>query len=595
MCGICGVYNFDKEKVIDGQLLKRMNNIMAHRGPDDEGYYVNQNVGFGHRRLSIIDLSHAGHQPMPNEDGSIWITYNGEIYNYPELREELIKKGHQFKSRTDTEVIVHLYEEMGEECVNRLNGMFTFAIWDERNRKLFIARDHMGIKPLYYTVVNNKLLFASEIKAILEHPGFKRCVNFEAVKDYFTFQNLFGDKTFFEGIKILLPGCTLTCHNGDCKIRQYWDVFFIEDENRGEQFYIEAFLEIFEDSVKREMLTSDVPVATYLSGGIDSGSITTIASKVIGGKVKSFTCGFEEKTGFDESEYAEMIAEIAGTEHHQFVPTVEDFIEIFPDLVWHLDEPRVGSSYPPYFVAQLASRYVKVILAGQGGDELFAGYHRHLMGSLAKDEEGFEKECYQLHNCLFLEEIRPHLFSKEIIEQVNDYSTFQTLKTLYLDKTNAKHFLNKMLYLEIKTYLHGLLIVEDKISMAHSLETRVPFLDIRLVEFAARIPPELKIKNKILKYLPRIAMKKLLPPIITERPKMGFGCSDAIWWRGAMKELVYELLLGDRAKSRGYFNYDFVKSIVNRHMNGERNYSVRIWSLLNFELWHRIFMDRAGF
>jgi asparagine synthase (glutamine-hydrolysing) len=570
---------------------------MNHRGPDDEGYYINPdgNIGFGHRRLSIIDLSSCGHQPMSNEDNTIWITYNGEIYNYLELKEYLLKKGHLFKSKTDTEVIIHLYEEMGSKCVEKLNGMFAFAIWDDKRKELFLARDHLGIKPLYYTFLDGTLLFGSEIKSILQNSKVERQVNLEAVSEYFTFQNILGDKTFFDGIKMLLPGHIMICKNKNVNIREYWDVSFIESSVEGkheEEACIERFLEIFKDSVKRQMLTSDVPVATYLSGGIDSGSITTIASKVIKGRVKSFTCGFEPETGFDERRYAKIVADNVGSEHYEFVPKIEDFVEIFPDLIWHLDEPRMGSSYPPYFVSQLASKYVKVILAGEGGDELFAGYPRHLIGfnSDAPGNDSFDRRCYESFIYLFFDNVRKQLFSDEMFQAINFDAPYENFR-YYLGKTNASIFCNKVLYMDLKFYLHGLLVVEDKISMAHSIETRLPFLDTRLVEFATQIPFLLRTKNGTLKYIPRMAMKRFLPSIITDRPKMGFGCADAIWWREGMRDLIYELLLGDRAKARGYFNYDFVKRIIDMHMNYERNYSIRIWSLLCFELWHRIFID----
>ncbi|MGQ9628948.1 MAG: asparagine synthase (glutamine-hydrolyzing) [bacterium] len=589
MCGICGVFNFDPDRGVDPNLLRRMTAVLHHRGPDDEGYYINGNIGLGHKRLSIIDLS-GGHQPMSNEDDTVWIAYNGELYNYLELKDVLIKRGHRFKTRSDTEVIIHAYEEWGEGCVERFNGMFAFAVWDDGVKKLFIARDHLGIKPLYYARIGERLLFASEIKSILQDPTVPRVVDREAVAEYFTFQNLLDDKTFFDSIKILPAGHILSCSGEGLRIQRYWDIEFVEDEDGPEEMYIEGFLEIFEDSVRRQMLTSDVPVATYSSGGMDSGSITLIASKVVGGRVKSFTCGFEEDEEYDERRYADIIAAEAGTEHHDFTPKVEEFVEIFPDLVWHLDEPRVGSSYPPYFVARLASQHVKVILAGQGGDELFAGYPRHLSCSKLWDEDEFRRKCYESFIYLFLDEPRRRLFSPDFVESVREYSPYESFLSI-LRATNARHPLNRVLYVDLKTYLHGLLVVEDKISMAHSLETRVPFLDIRLVEFANRIPPKYKLKGDTLKYITRTAMGRFLPPAITKRPKMGFWAPDAYWFKGDMRDMVYELLLGFRARGRGYFDYDFIGQIVDRHMKSERNYSCRIWSLLNFELWHRLFID----
>lgn len=507
MCGIVGVCHRHGEPVA-ASLLKRMTDVIAHRGPDSEGHYIDGPVGLGHRRLSIIDLSPSGHQPMANEDGNVLIIFNGEIYNFQKLRIELEAQGHQFHSQTDTEVIVHAYEEWGERCVEYFNGMFAFAIWDQPRQRLFLARDRYGIKPLYWYFKNEVFLFASEIKAILEHPQVSRQLCLPALNEYFSFQNLFSDLTLFDGIRLLPPASTLTLDlKGTTPPRTavYWDYPFGQDVSPGsENDIVERVHHLFIQAVTRQLI-SDVPVGSYLSGGMDSGSITAIAAQHVD-RLTTFTGGFDLSSasglelGFDERRAAEVMANLFKTEHYEVVMHAGDMEWVLPQLIWHLEDLRVGQCYPNYYVARLAGKFVKVVLSGGGGDELFGGYPwRYYRGLDSAGADDYFQRYYQFWQRLVPDEDKKDLFHAPVHKQLHGHSTFDTFRDVFKRYPGAfqtnEDYINASLYFELKTFLHGLLVVEDKLSMAHSLESRVPFLDDDLVNYAVGIPARFKVRN----------------------------------------------------------------------------------------------------
>jgi asparagine synthase (glutamine-hydrolysing) len=507
VCGIAGVLDTTGAPIsVAG--LKRMTDCVAHRGPDGEGHYVFGPVGLGHRRLAIIDLSEAGHEPMANEDGSVIITFNGEIYNFKPLRAELEALGHRFSSQTDTEVLVHGYEEWGDDALLRLNGMFAFALFDRPRRRLLLARDRYGVKPLYWTFTGGKLIFGSEIKSILAHPDVPRSVSHPALNEYFSFQNIFSDLTLFEGIRLLKPGTLLTIEASageQPKVRTWWDYpFHLEPLQIGEVEAAEELHRLFVQAVVRQTV-SDVPVGSYLSGGMDSGSITAIASHHLP-RLRTFTGGFDLSSasglelGFDERRAAEMMANQFKTEHYEVVLHAGDMEAVLPELIWHLEDLRVGQSYPNYYVARLAGKFVKVVLSGAGGDELFGGYPwRYYRGLDATDRDDYLSRYYGFWQRLVPDADKAKLFTDATQRQIGQHSTFEVFQSVFEGFTGPlagrKDFVNGSLYFELKTFLHGLLVVEDKLSMAHSLETRVPFLDDDLVEFAVRLPPAHKLRN----------------------------------------------------------------------------------------------------
>jgi len=623
MCGIVGVYNV-LDAPVEAGLLKQMTDVMAHRGPDGTGYYIDGPIGFGHRRLAIIDLSAAGHQPMANETGTIIITYNGEVYNFQKLRVELEAQGHRFHSQTDTEVIVHAYEEWGARCVDHFNGMFAFAIWDQPRQHLFLARDRYGIKPLYWYCSNGVFIFASEIKAILKHPHVPRAVCYPALNEYFTFQNIFSDLTLFAGIRLLPPGCTLTldrAHPDSPVIRRYWDYTFSDEyRNLSEDACAERVYHLFTQAVTRQLI-SDVPVGAYLSGGMDSGSITAIAGRYLP-RLTTFTGGFDltsasgMELAFDERANAEFLANQFKTEHYEVVMHAGDMEWVLPQLIWHLEDLRVGQCYPNYYVARLASKFVKVVLSGAGGDELFGGYPwRYYRGLNSGSPQEYFQRYYQFWQRLVADEDKPGLFNAETNRQVDQHSTFDVFRSVFDGwigpLQNNADYINASLYLELKTFLHGLLVVEDKLSMAHSLETRVPFLDDDLVQFALHMPVQYKLRN--LEGLIRIdenqagkrhlyaqqsndgkavlrqAMRRLIPSEITERTKQGFSAPDASWFRGESIDYINHLLRPPKARIYEFFQPTYVAHILDQHCSGQVNRRLLVWSLLSFEWWLRVF------
>jgi asparagine synthase (glutamine-hydrolysing) len=622
-----------------------MCDAMKHRGPDDEGYvffhvrddpfknegYViekegdlptirNQeewerlfngnghfNLALGHRRLAIIDLTSAGHQPMSNRANGIWVTYNGEIYNFRELRQELEHKGHHFFSQSDTEVIIHLYEEYGDKVVTRLNGIFAFALWDGRKNRLLLARDRYGAKPLYYTLQDNMLTFASEIKGLLQVDGIGANLDYRALCDYFTFQNTFGDTTLFEGIKLLEPGHFMVIEGGNVSKTEYWDFKFDEGPDHGETFYVNRLRELLEQVIKRQLI-SDVPVGSYLSGGLDSGCITAFASKFVP-RLMTFTGGFDVATAvsienfFDERNKAELISREFGTEHYQMVIHAGDLEWALPRVIWHTEDLRVGMSYPHYYMAQLASKFVKVVLSGPGGDETLAGYPwRYDLVRNCKSCEEFEDITYNYWSRLVKDSDKKRLFTSKIMRQFDHHSSLKSLQNV-LNGHAIPNFIKKALYFDAKSFLHGILAVEDKLSMAHSLESRVPFLDNELVDFTTKIPTKYLLNNSWIKaakkdinlsgkYVLRRAMEGVLPRVINENRKQGFSAPDQSWYMQKLVQYIKETIFSERALDRGFFQKTHLENILQEHIQGKQNHRLLIWSLLSFEWWNRIFIDK---
>jgi len=602
-------------------ILRNMTDAIAHRGPDGEGFFIDSFLGLGHRRLAVIDLSSAAHQPMVTPDGQFAVAYNGEIYNYKELRKELEELGHFFKSRSDTEVLLHAYIEWGEACLNRLNGMFAFALWDRTRQELVLARDRYGIKPLYWTIIGDTLLFASEQKAIIVHPSVKREIDLEALVEYFTFQNIFTDRTLLKGIRLFPVGhfarIALGTRLTKLSMTQFWDFDFQEpDTSAPEEEYMEELGRLFRQAVKRQ-LVSDVDVGAYLSGGMDSGSITAIAGAEIP-YIKTFTCGFDLHSasglemGFDEREKSELMSYLFKTEHYEMVLKAGDMERVLPKFAWHLEEPRVGQSYPNYYAAQLASKFVKVVLTGAGGDELFGGYPWRYYRAVNNDDfEHYIDKYYAYWQRMIPNKVIQSVF-RPVWNQVKHVWTRDIFRDVFKKHEHRlrspEDYVNHSLYFEAKTFLHGLLVVEDKLSMAHSLETRVPFLDNDLVDFATKVPVGMKLGNlgnvvrinenepgsKSQKYyektrdgklLLRKVMKQFIPAEITSATKQGFSAPDASWFKGESLDYVRDKLYNVDALLYKFIDYKQITSMINDHLEGRQNRRLFIWSLLNFEWW----------
>jgi asparagine synthase (glutamine-hydrolysing) len=623
MCGIVGVVSGDGP--VSTELLQVMTDVIAHRGPDDDGVYTDGRVGLGNRRLAIIDLSAAGHQPMVDDTGELVLTFNGEIYNFRELRAELERLGHRFRSKTDTEVVLRSYAEWGEESFTRFNGMFALAIWDRRLRTLVLARDRYGVKPLYYTEAGGDFLFGSEIKSFLRHPSFHVGLSRPHLLEYFTFQNIFSDGTFFEGVQLLPPGHVLRISDGrPPQTRQYWDFHFREPNDKAsDEEYLEELDRLFRQAVERQ-LVSDVPVGAYLSGGMDSGSITALAARALP-YISTFTGGFDLTSasglelGFDERAKAELMSYQFKTEHYETVLKAGDMERCLPALVWHLEDPRVGQSYPNYYVARLASKFVKVALSGAGGDELFAGYPwRYYRAVVNDDFEHYVEKYYRFWHRLIPNRYLPTLFQPEIWKDMKELQTIDIFRSQLPDHkqppSSPEEYVNYSLYLEAKTFLHGLLLVDDKLSMAHGLETRVPFLDNDLVDFAQTLPVGLKLRDlehvvklnenepgaKTLRYfektrdgklLLRRVMERYVPPAITDQVKQGFSGPDATWFRGESIDYIRRVIDADDSRIYEFVRPESVRSLVEEHLSGGENRRLLLWSLLNLEHWCRTFME----
>ena len=625
MCGIVVVFNLNGEPV-SPVLLRTMTDTIKHRGPDSEGFYVDSFIGLGHRRLSILDLSRSGHQPMGTEDKQFVITYNGEVYNFRELRAELENLGHSFQSRSDTEVVLKSYVRWGPDCLQRLNGMFAFAIWDRTRQELFLARDRYGIKPLYYTLVGSTLIIASEQKAIIQHPSVRREIDLEGLIEYFTFQNIFTDRTLLRGIRIFPAGCFARISLGKTFERiqpsRYWDFNFQEpDHPAPEGEYVEELDRLFRQAVHRQ-LVSDVEIGSYLSGGMDTGSITSIAGSQLP-YIKTFTCGFDLHSAsglelaFDEREKAELMSYLFKTEHYDMVLKAGDMERVLPRLAWHLEEPRVGQSYPNYYAAQLASKFVKVVLSGTGGDELFGGYPwRYYRAIINDDFEQYIDKYYTYWQRLIPNKSIREVFSP-VWDKVKHVWTRDIFRDVFQKRVSSferpEDYINHSLYFEAKTFLHGLLVVEDKLSMAHGLETRVPFLDNDLVDFAMQLPVRMKLHNltevirlnenepapKTTKYFQRTrdgklllrrVMEKYIPAEVTRAEKQGFSAPDASWFKGDSIDYVRHLLYDDRARIYEILDQGAVRKLVDEHLQGKQNRRLFIWSLLNVEWWMRKFL-----
>jgi asparagine synthase (glutamine-hydrolysing) len=623
MCGICGIVNFDRSEPVDPALVERMTTVLVHRGPDDDGYFVEANAGFGHRRLSIIDLG-GGKQPIFNEDESILIVFNGEIYNYADLTAELTQLGHQFKSRSDTEAIVHAYEQYGDACVDHLRGMFAFAIWDRRRRRLLVARDRLGIKPLYFYQCDRFLAFASEIKSLLQIPAVSRAVNPDALEPYLTLRYVPGPQTMFKGISKLQPGHLLVMDDRGVRIRKYWDLEYRTDETISSDDYLARFEELLEESVKLR-LVAEVPLGVFLSGGLDSSAILAVMSKLRGReRIKTFSVGYDvpkaQEESVNEFEYARLAAKAFGAEHHEFKLTAEDFRDSLTDLVWYLDEPLANDScIPLYFIARLARKHITVVLSGEGADEILAGYgiYKRMLAIDAAYEQfprltpwvarklasmfpGQTSQRYAHWASVPMEQRyrgvsmgMPAALRAQLLGRRGGETAVDNAFRSCFEAVPKKDVLNRMLYADMKIWLpDDLLLKADKMTMANGLELRVPFLDHKLVEYAATLPRGLKLKGSTGKYLLRLAMKNVLPKRIITRSKKGFPVPTESWLRGDLKDFVHDTLLASDAACRTYMDSGVIEKIVREHEQGTENRRQEIWTLLIFELWHRLFIDR---
>jgi len=627
MCGICGKFEFERGASVSPALIRSMIETIRHRGPDDAGIHVSSQVGLGHARLSIIDLS-SGHQPLSNEDGTVWIVFNGEIYNYRELRAFLLSKGHVFKTQTDTEVIVHLYEELGPGCVERLRGMFAFALWDENAKTLFLARDRVGIKPLYYSLNQTSIVFASEIKAILADPEIRRELAPQVIDRFLTFLYVPGEDTLLQGIHKLAPGHSLIVKNGKAEVRQYWDLKFSKPDNplRLEDAG-KRLSALLAETVELHMI-ADVPVGVLLSGGVDSTAVLSYAAERTDKEISSYTVGFSEATVADERPYANLAAAAFGSRHHDTTISAADFAAFLPRYVWHMEEPVCE---PPavalYYVSKLARQDVKVLLSGEGGDEAFAGYPNYrsiawmerlkrilpaLNGTLSS---GLSRINSLIHSSRvakyapLVEATFPdyyysrtstpyrysgnglgELYTADFLGSLDRDRTVEPVRKLFA-AVQDECVLDQMLYIDTKTWLpDDLLIKADKMTMANSLELRVPLLDHELLEFAAALPSNYKLNGFALKYIWKKALAGRIPEPILKRSKAGFPVPYEMWIRNDFRGEIRDVLTDRKTLQRGYFQKRTVESLL--AANHERGvYSKEIFSLVTLELWHRIFLD----
>jgi asparagine synthase (glutamine-hydrolysing) len=596
VCGIVGALRRDGAPV-DEQALRRAAASIAHRGPDDEGLIVDGPAGLAHRRLSIIDLSRAARGPMPNEDETVWLTYNGEIYNYRELRRLLTARGHRFRSQGDGEVLVHGWEEWGEGLLDRLNGIFAFGIWDAGSGELLLARDRFGAKPLYVSSDSEGVVFGSEVKALLAYRGEPGSLSLPALAEYLTFQNTYGDRTLFDGVEMLPAGGFMRIsRNGAVTRGRYFDPVPEPVAGVDERALAEELRARLSRAVERQ-LVADVPVGAYLSGGMDSASLVTLAGRRIP-HIHTFTVGFDVadasplEVAMDERADAELVARQIGTEHYEAVLHAGDMARVLPQLVWHLEDLRAGTCYQNFYVARLASRFTKVVLAGTGGDELFAGYPwRYARIDGIGDRRGFVDSYYDYWCRLVPDADKPRLFTDDAWVELRGAPTPRERFEEVIEHLPDLEPIDLGLYFEQRTFLHGLLVVEDKLSMAHSLEARVPFLDNELVDFALRIPGTIKNGSSEGKRLLRDAARGLLPDALVEKRKQGFSPPDRTWYQGQNLSYVRDVLLDSTALSRGLFRPDYVERVIDQHARGEADQRLLIWSLLCLEWWQKHFVD----
>jgi len=618
MCGIAGIVSLNGAPVRRAE-IEAMCSTLVHRGPDEDGFFITSKVGLGMRRLRIIDLE-TGRQPAVNEDGTVWAVFNGEIYNYQELRRDLIAMGHVFRSATDTETIVHLYEEYGDKCVDHLRGMFAFALWDERKKRVLLARDRIGIKPLYYGRFGNRLYFGSELKALLALDDVPHEIDWKSAGYYFQFLTTPTESSIISGIHKLPPAHRMSiCQlSGTIQIEPYWNLAFVPSSEKRESVLVEELDALLDESVKLHMI-SDVPLGAFLSGGVDSSAIVASMTKHASKPIKTFCVGFNDPR-YDESPYARSVARAFGTEHHELVLEPDEF-DMIEKLVWHLDEPFGDTSaIPTYLVSQLASKHVTVVLSGDGGDELFGGYQKYLVED---SERRFDKLPQFIHtmagaiggmlpegtrgkrflshfglsgfdryldaSTLFHNDERRRLFTSDVRPRLSLADLSHSAPSPARGDTG--HWLSALQYMDLKNYLPlDILTKVDRMSMAHSIEARVPLLDHKLVEFAAAIPPDMQIRNGRTKHLFKSALKGTIGDDILDRPKHGFGVPLSSWFRGSLDDFSRDVLLSSKSRQRGIFNSKYVESLLDMNSRG-RELDFQIWTLISFELWCRAFLD----
>jgi asparagine synthase (glutamine-hydrolysing) len=632
MCGIAGILEFSVDVRADPFVLRRMCDVMAHRGPDDQGAFVQGPIGLGIRRLSIVDLT-TGHQPISNEDGTIWLVFNGEIYNHLALREQLIARGHRYRTHSDTETIVHLYEEYGRDCVQHLRGMFAFALWDSKQKRLFAARDRLGIKPLYYCATRDRLLFGSEIKVLLAHPSMRPRFDRAALPEFLAFGYLSGQETFYEDIRKLMPGHALEVgQTGELTIRPYWDLQMSEpDRSHDEAYYVRTYRDLLEQSVNSHLM-SDVPLGVFLSGGLDSSAVAALMTKIRREPIETFSVGYPEHA-YSELPYARTVARHLNSVHHEVSVTSQEFFDALPKLIWHENEPIAWpSSVSLYFVARLARERVKVVLTGEGSDETLAGYSRYaftlknagfdrfyrgfvsslirrgirdFIGTsnwikasarrklshtfLGADGESWTSFYFDNFFSAFNQPDQRGLLTESVAEEFADGAAYRNVLAYW--EHSSGELLQRLLYTDIKTYLVELLMKQDNMSMAASIESRVPFLDHVLVEWAMQVPAGIEIHRMAGKQILKKAMEDLLPNSIIYRPKLGFPTPWSDWLAGPRLDWIESLLLEPRTVGRGYFKPSAVQKLFLEHRAKYRDHYDRIWRLLNLELWQRVCIE----
>jgi asparagine synthase (glutamine-hydrolysing) len=627
MCGICGIFEFERRDQIPKELVHRMSDTIIHRGPDDEGLYAGPGVGLGFRRLSIIDVS-GGHQPIANEDESLWVMLNGEIYNYPELRQELEARGHRFSTHSDTETIVHLYEEYGENCFRRLRGMFAIVIWDSRNRKLLLARDRVGKKPLFYEANERRIVFASELKALLAAGGIDQTIDPQALADYFSFGYVPAPKTIYRSVRKVLPGHYLVASAGELREVCYWDLSYSKLDSRTEEEWCESLKHELCEAT-RVRLMSDVPLGAFLSGGMDSSSIVAMMSHLLKRPVATCSIGFKEKE-YDEAKYARRVANFYGADHHEQI-VEPNALDILSKLVWHYDEPFADSSaIPTYYVSKVAREHVTVALGGDGGDENFAGYRRYYFDQLENRMRRYVPsgvrhglfgplgrwypalawaprvfrakatlqslsrsplEGYFNSISIFRLADKQRLFTRDFQKALGGYESLGVLQQHY-DRAETPDLLTRIQYVDFKTYLpDDILAKVDRASMAVSLEVRAPLLDHKLIEFVATIPSDLKLRGRCGKYIFKKAMAPLLPPEVLKRRKQGFAVPLNRWFREELRDLAHETLLGS---DDGILNPEFLKTIWNQHQRGTHDRSAHLWAVLMYRKWKETFQTQVN-
>ncbi|PIV39140.1 MAG: asparagine synthase (glutamine-hydrolyzing) [Candidatus Omnitrophica bacterium CG02_land_8_20_14_3_00__42_8] len=630
MCGIAGIISIQNRQ-INKDIIKVMCDAMFYRGPDDEGFYFGNsgvNIALGHKRLSIIDLTAAGRQPMSNEDNSLWIVFNGEIYNFKQIREDLIKKGHVFKSNTDTEAVLHLYEEKGPDCLKDLRGMFAFAVWSEKEQRLFLARDRIGKKPLFYSAESGDLVFASELNALMKNGDIKRDVDFASLDEFLNYGYIPAPFTIFESVKKLPPAHFLIWEKGAIKIQRYWNLDYSQKLDLKEEEICERVFDLLKESTKIRLI-SDVPLGAFLSGGIDSSAIVAVMAQLMSMPVKTFSIGFSDAS-FNETDFARDISKKFGTDHKEFI-IKPDALEVLPQLIRHFGEPYADSSaIPTYYLSKMTRQSVTVALNGDGGDESFGGYERYVAMNMAerhkilpvvlnklfgkaiknmpestvkKDKINrlkkfvasacLKKESrYSEFMSIFNEETRFNCYTDLMKDKTRRLSRKNIIFNEY-EKSKSRDLIDSTLFVDLMTYMPGDLLPKvDITSMANSLECRSPFLDHKFLEFSARIPSHFKVRGFQTKYILKKSLKNILPESILKREKMGFGVPIGVWFKNELKKYAHDILMSNEHLKRGYFNREGIKKILDDHASGKANNGAKIWCLLNLELWHREFADK---